>query len=113
MAMLPLNRLRTRLSMPLGFLQLGSTHLNRSLWNRLKRFVPVQIVQVNFLLLLSAMASYPASRSSIMQAQVYVRFFTIGTCFLEAVICEIVRFARYSSCKAARVWWPYLDGLLA
>ncbi len=28
----PLNRLLTQLSMPLGFLQLGSTHLNRSLW---------------------------------------------------------------------------------
>lgn len=27
----PLNRLRTRLSIPLGFLQLGSTHLNLSL----------------------------------------------------------------------------------
>ena len=27
----PLNRLRTRLSIPLGFLQLGSTHMNRSL----------------------------------------------------------------------------------
>lgn len=32
MAMVPRKRLRTRLSMPLGLRQLGSRHLNRSLW---------------------------------------------------------------------------------
>ena len=35
----PLNRLRTRLSIPLGFLQAGSTHMYVSLWCRLKRFL--------------------------------------------------------------------------
>lgn len=39
---LPRNRLRTRLSMPLGLRQLAATHLNRSLWCREKRFVPVE-----------------------------------------------------------------------
>ena len=34
----PLNRLRTRLSIPLGFRHDGSTHLNLSDWWRLKRF---------------------------------------------------------------------------
>lgn len=32
MAMVPRKRRRTRLSIPLGFLQLGSTRMNRSLW---------------------------------------------------------------------------------
>ena len=32
MVMVPLKRLRTLLSIPLGLRQLGSTHLNRSLW---------------------------------------------------------------------------------
>jgi hypothetical protein len=32
MAMVPRKRRRTRLSIPLGLRQLGSTHLNRSLW---------------------------------------------------------------------------------
>lgn len=36
----PLNRRRTRLSIPLGFLQAESRHLNRSLWCRVKCFVP-------------------------------------------------------------------------
>ena len=36
----PLNRLRTRLSIPFGFLHAASTHLYVSLWWRLKRFVP-------------------------------------------------------------------------
>lgn len=40
MAMLPRKRRRTRLSIPLGFLQLGSTHLKRSDWWRKKRAVP-------------------------------------------------------------------------
>jgi len=39
MTAVPLNRLLTRLSMPFGFLQLGSTHLNRSDWWRLKGVV--------------------------------------------------------------------------
>ena len=34
--MLPLNRRRTRLSIPLGLRQLEERHLNRSLWWRLK-----------------------------------------------------------------------------
>lgn len=37
----PLKRLRTLLSIPLGFLQLGSTRMKRSDWWRLKRAVPV------------------------------------------------------------------------
>lgn len=37
----PLNRLRTRLSIPFGFLHAASTHLYVSLWWRLKRFVPM------------------------------------------------------------------------
>ena len=37
---LPRNRRRTRLSIPLGLRQLGATHLKRSLWCRMKRFVP-------------------------------------------------------------------------
>ena len=39
MAAWPLNLLRTRLSIPFGFLQFGATHLKRSLWWRLKRAV--------------------------------------------------------------------------
>jgi hypothetical protein len=39
-ARLPLNRLRTRLSIPLGLRHAESKHLNRSLWWRMKRLVP-------------------------------------------------------------------------
>lgn len=42
MVMVPRKRLRTRLSMPLGLRQLESTHLNRSLWWRLKLFRSAQ-----------------------------------------------------------------------
>lgn len=46
MAMLPRKRRRTRLSIPLGFLQLGSRHLKRSDWWRKKREVPVHRVNI-------------------------------------------------------------------
>ena len=39
-ARLPLNRLRTRLSIPLGLRHAESRHLKRSLWWRMKRLVP-------------------------------------------------------------------------
>lgn len=37
---MPLKRLRTRLSIPLGLRHAASTHLKRSLWWRMKRLVP-------------------------------------------------------------------------
>lgn len=40
--MVPRKRRRTRLSIPLGFLQLGSTRMKRSDWWRKKRAVPVK-----------------------------------------------------------------------
>ena len=40
MARLPLNRLRTRLSIPLGLRHAASRHLNLSLWWRMKPLVP-------------------------------------------------------------------------
>lgn len=42
MGMLPLKRLRTRLSIPLGLRHDSGTHLKRSDWWRKKRLVPVQ-----------------------------------------------------------------------
>lgn len=53
----PLNRLRTRLSIPFGFLHAASTHLYVSLWWRLKRFVP------NILEKLSKILSPQATRN--------------------------------------------------
>jgi hypothetical protein len=41
MGMLPLKRLRTRLSIPLGLRHDSGTHLKRSDWWRKKRLVPV------------------------------------------------------------------------
>jgi len=43
MAIWPLKRRRTALSIPLGLRHEGATHLNRSDWWRLKRLVPVTI----------------------------------------------------------------------
>lgn len=40
--MVPLKRLRTQLSIPLGLRHEGSTRAKRSLWWRKKRFVPVE-----------------------------------------------------------------------
>jgi hypothetical protein len=84
MAAWPLNRRRTRLSMPLGFLQLGSTHLNRSLWCRLKRLGS------------AAMKSPSATLSSIFQrlelasqltrGERDVRFLTIAMCLFAATM---------------------------
>jgi hypothetical protein len=92
MAMLPLNRLRTRLSMPLGFRQLRSTHLNRSDWKRLKSFLPVHryprqpsrrqksFACESFLVKFGSGGGCP-------REDCHVRFFTIGTCFFAGAIC--------------------------
>lgn len=101
----PLNRLLTALSIPLGFLQLGSTHLKRSLWWRLKRAVPA-FPQLNQQLSNSQTASSlragsagngaTAVRSTAVcvcgcwARGIDVRFLTIGTCFLAATICAQV-----------------------
>lgn len=95
--MLPLKRLRTRLSIPLGLRQLGARHLNRSLWWRLKLLVPIiQSVNISSSCFHRQTRSYgrsiyPSSRVSPQFGKGYksnIRFLTIGTCFFAATILK-------------------------
>lgn len=91
--MVPRKRRRTRLSIPLGFRQLGSTHLNRSLWCRAKRFVPAYTSQhvcphhsCVHLQSLSRNFVITSAAGRLFVRAMYVRFLTIGTCFLAETI---------------------------
>jgi hypothetical protein len=105
---LPLNRLRTRLSIPLGLRHAASRHLNLSLWWRMKPLVPVcqharQHPSPLKKSIVGTESSLPASKGACGvvggsanqsvergQGSRNVRFFTIGMCFLAATICAIL-----------------------
>lgn len=90
----PLNRLRTRLSIPFGFLHAASTHLYVSLWWRLNRFVPNILRKLSKILSSShnsksgggAIVAGVNERKALRLSIFYIRFFTIFMCFFAAAI---------------------------
>lgn len=86
----PLNRLRTRLSIPLGFLHDGSTPVQLSE----SRSSVVRCVSLTFeavrLVAVEALGVYRVRQSGSLLCRggrSGIRFLTIGTCFLAATIC--------------------------
>lgn len=98
-ARLPLNRLRTRLSIPLGLRHAASTHLKRSLWWRMKPLVPAYYTIVNDPSHMQphiGVVVVGSRRAGVFGVD--IRFLTIGTCFFAETIltacCQYLLFNR-------------------